>query len=72
MGALGSVLGALEHHVLEEVGEAGAAGFLGARSDAVDDIDGDHGNGVVGEKITRRPFGSVCLRMGMWSGVIVR
>jgi hypothetical protein len=38
---------ALEHHVLEEVGEPGAALGLDAEADAVVDGDGGHGRGVI-------------------------
>ena len=44
----GDVRGALEHHVLEEVGEAGAAGLLVARADVVPEVHGDDGRGAVG------------------------
>ena len=45
--ALGRVGRALEHHVLEQVGEAGAALLLRARADVVNHVDGDHRDGVV-------------------------
>ena len=47
---LPQILGALEHHVLEEVGEAGPVARLDAETDAV--IDRDHGyrRGVVGRE----------------------
>jgi hypothetical protein len=45
--AFGRVGGALEHHVLEEMREAGAALLFGARADIVDHVDSDHGDGVV-------------------------
>ena len=35
------VLAALEEHVLEQVGEAGAAGSLVLRADVVPEVDGD-------------------------------
>jgi len=38
---------ALEHHVLEEMGEAAAAAWLEAKADVVVDADGDHGSGGV-------------------------
>ena len=41
------VLGALEHHVLEQVGEPGAARPLVLRTHVVPDVDRHHGDGVV-------------------------
>jgi hypothetical protein len=41
------VLGAFEHHVLEEVGKASAAGQLVERTDVVPEIDGDQRKTVV-------------------------
>jgi hypothetical protein len=41
------VLGALEHHVLEQVGEAGASDALVARADVVGDGDGEYRRRVV-------------------------
>ena len=41
------VLGALEHHVLEQVGEPGAPFALVARADVVVHRDREHGGGVV-------------------------
>ena len=41
MLVLGDVLRPLEHHVLEQVGEAGAPGRLVAPADLVPDVDGD-------------------------------
>jgi hypothetical protein len=41
------VLGAFEHHVLEEVGEAGAAGALVERADVVPEVDGYERESVV-------------------------
>ena len=41
---LGHVLRALEHHVLEEVGEAGPAGLLVPGADAVPQVHRDHRN----------------------------
>jgi hypothetical protein len=40
VGFFADVLGAFEHHVLEEVGEAGAAGTLVERADVVPEVDG--------------------------------
>ena len=47
VGFFADVLGALEHHVLEEVGEAGAAGALVERADVVPEVDGDEGEAMV-------------------------
>jgi hypothetical protein len=44
---LADVLGALEHHVLEEVGEAALARDLVAAADVVPDVDGDQRGGAV-------------------------
>jgi len=44
---LGSVGGALEHHVLEEMREAAAALRLEAEADFIVDAYGDHGGGGV-------------------------
>src|SRR5207302_4164818 len=44
------LLRALEHHVLEEVGEPGAVLRLGAKADAVVDRQGRDGDGVVGRE----------------------
>jgi hypothetical protein len=41
------VLGAFEHHVLEEVGEAGAAGTLVEWADVVPEVDCYEGQAVV-------------------------
>ena len=41
------VLGALEHHVLEQVREAGAPLALVARADVVDDGDREHRRDVI-------------------------
>ena len=50
VGQLLQVLRALEHQVLEEVGEAGAPLRLGPDADVVDDRDADHrGRPVRGE-----------------------
>ncbi len=40
MDVLADVLGPLEHHVLEEVGEAAAPGHLVAAADVVPEVDG--------------------------------
>src|SRR5439155_5198545 len=45
--ALVDVLRALEHHVLEEVREAGLAGLLMLARDVVPQVDGDHGRAVI-------------------------
>ena len=47
MGFFADVLGAFEHHVFEEMGEAGAAGTLVERADVVPEIDGDEWQAVV-------------------------
>ena len=47
VGVLGDVLGALEHHVLEQVGEAGLAGDFVLRADLVPNLDVDDGHAVV-------------------------
>ena len=47
MGLFADVLGAFEHHVLEEVGEAGAAGALVEGADVVPEVDGDEGQAVI-------------------------
>ena len=44
---LGDVLGALEHHVLEQVRETGAPRLLVLRADLVPDVDDDLGHAVV-------------------------
>ena len=41
------VLGALKHHVLEEMREAAAAAGLEAKADLIIDADGDDGRGTV-------------------------
>jgi hypothetical protein len=41
------ILGAFEHHVLEQVGKTGAAFTFVARADVVGDINGDHWCAVV-------------------------
>ena len=56
---LAEVLRALEHHVLEEVREAGAVLGLDAESDVVVDGDDDGGAVVSRERTTRSPFGSL-------------
>jgi hypothetical protein len=49
--AIGDVLRSLEHHVLEEVGEAGAARLLVLRADVIPEIDSDdRGRLVLGEE----------------------
>ena len=53
----GDVLRPLEHHVLEQVCEAAAAGHLVAGADVVPDVDGDRPRS--GARITSSPFGSV-------------
>ena len=47
VGFFAYMLGALEHHVLEEVGEAGASGALVDRPDVVPEVDGDEGEAMV-------------------------
>ncbi len=48
--ALGGVSRAFEHHVLEEMGEAGASLFFGTRADVVEHVYGHHGDGgIAGE-----------------------
>ena len=47
MLGLADVPAALEHHVLEQVGEAGLAGDLVLRADAVPDVDRDDRREVV-------------------------
>ena len=47
VGFFADVLGAFEHHVFEEVGEAGAAGALVERADVIPEVDGDEGEAVV-------------------------
>ena len=42
------VFGALKHHVLEEMGEAGAATWLEAKADLIINADGGDGRGAVG------------------------
>ncbi len=42
--------GRLEHHVFEEMGHACLAVSLVAGADAVDDVDGDFGLGVIGKQ----------------------
>ena len=53
MLARADVLRSLEHHVLEEMGEAGAAGLLVGRTDVVGNRDGERrGRVVLGEDDT--------------------
>ncbi len=47
MGLFADVLGAFKHHVLEEVGEAGAAGTLVERADVVPEVDGYEGQAMI-------------------------
>ena len=47
VGLFADVLGAFEHHVFEEMGEAGAAGALVERADVIPEVDGDEGKTVV-------------------------
>ena len=47
MGFFADVLGALEHHVLEEMGEAGAAGALVEGADVIPEVDGDEREAMV-------------------------
>ena len=47
MGFLADVFGALEHHVFEEVGEAGAASALVQRADVIPEVDGDEREAMV-------------------------
>jgi len=47
VGFFADVLGAFEHHVLEEVGEASASCALVERTDVVPEIDSDEGQAVV-------------------------
>ena len=47
VGLFADVLGAFEHHVFEEVGEAGAARALVERPDVVPEVDGDERETVV-------------------------
>ena len=44
---VGRILRAHEHQVLEQVGEAGAAGLLVTGADVVPDVGGDDGDGVI-------------------------
>ena len=55
--ALRHVLAALEHHVLEEVGEAALPALLVARADVVHDRDRDRGRGVVDVDDDAQPVG---------------
>jgi hypothetical protein len=65
---LAAVLGALEGHVLQEMGHAGLAiGFV-ARADAVDDVDGDLGLGVVGKQEDVQAVGKGVLRDALDGG----
>jgi hypothetical protein len=47
VGFFADVLGAFKHHVLEEMGEPGAAGALVERTDVIPEVDGDEGEAVV-------------------------
>jgi len=58
---------AFEHHVLEEVRKAGAAFFLGARSDIVDHVDGDHGQRVV----ARQNHAEAVIELVFWIGISI-
>ena len=65
---LAAVLCALEGHVLQEVGHSGLAiGFV-ARADAVDDVDGDLGLGVVGKQEDVQAVGKGVLRDSLDGG----
>ncbi len=47
VGLLANVFGALKHHVLEEMGEAGAASALVEGADVIPEVDGDERQAVV-------------------------
>jgi hypothetical protein len=47
VGLFADMLGAFKHHVLEEVGEAGAAGALVERADVIPEVDGDEREAMV-------------------------
>ena len=51
------VLGPLEHHVLEQMGEAGPADLLVLRPDVVPEVDGGNGQRVVFVQDDLQPVG---------------
>ena len=55
MQAVRHVTGAGEHHVLEQMGEAGAAGLLVLRADVIQHLDGDGRGRVVLRENDREP-----------------
>ena len=57
MRLLADVLGAFEHHVLEEVCEAGAPGALVQRTDVIPEVDGDQRQPVILMRDDREPIG---------------
>ncbi len=57
---LGDVPAALEHEVLEEVGEAGLAGLLVLGADVVPEVDGHDGRDVVGRHDDAQAVGAGC------------
>ena len=61
---LPQILGALKHHVLEQVGEAGAVLGLDAESDAVIDRGDDRGRGVIGRKDHAQAVGQLVVGDG--------
>ncbi len=69
MLALADVLGALEHHVLEEVGESGSSLSLVARADVVVDGDREDRRGVVLGDDDAQPVGERGVGELGWGGV---
>ena len=47
VGFFADVFGAFKHHVLEEVGEAGATGALVERTDVIPEVDGDEWEAMI-------------------------
>ena len=56
----GHVLRALEHHVLEQVREAGAPGGLVGRTDVVPDVDRDERQAVIFREDHLEPVRAAC------------
>ena len=61
MLVVADVVAALEHHVFEEVGEAGFADFFAGGADVVSDIDVDDGVAAVFVDDEVRPLGRTYL-----------
>ena len=66
MSGLGNIFGSLKHHVLEQVGKAGAAYLLITRADIVIKRDGHNRYGVVFAQNYAKPVGKIKLLDGGW------